>query len=265
MLLWTLGKKLEDEFDGANRRNLLHFINENYGTNTRTSQMTIEGNGAMIEQPRGLTYVSRVLERSPSANDTDEYINEKHLIEKRELVRISTCAIFHKYTRGPGVPHTFVGFIRQWPALPQVVVFLSVCVLPIATIPAEEQYVVRKVKALGGIYGVTYYLGFRDEFNVDCESLANEICKEELLADPNASGAWLSEIKTLLSNATHIVPHYHVVSKAVGTGFFSPARNFLRRIVIEDVYRRIASMFPETENWITPADEIIHVGITARI
>ena len=42
--------------------------------------------------------------------------------DRRELVRIPTCAIFHKFAAGRGVPHSFVGFIRQWPALPQVVV-----------------------------------------------------------------------------------------------------------------------------------------------
>ena len=44
--------------------------------------------------------------------------------DRRELVRIPTCAIFHKFASGKGVPHSFVGFIRQWPALPQVVVSL---------------------------------------------------------------------------------------------------------------------------------------------
>ena len=42
--------------------------------------------------------------------------------EKRELVRIETCAVFHKLTPGPGVPHSFIGFVRQWPSLPRVVV-----------------------------------------------------------------------------------------------------------------------------------------------
>lgn len=44
------------------------------------------------------------------------------LEEKLELARIPTCAVFHKLTPGKGVPHSFIGFIRQWPALPRVVV-----------------------------------------------------------------------------------------------------------------------------------------------
>ncbi|KAK2467233.1 hypothetical protein APHAL10511_000782 [Amanita phalloides] len=267
MLLWTLGKRLEDKFDGANRKNLLHFIQENNGIDSRASQTTLERvtTGATINQVRSLTYVSRVMEKDPG----DVYTKEDLVNETRELVRISTCAVFHKYTRGPGVPHTFVGFIRQWPALPRVVVFLSVCILPIARVPPEEQYVVRKVRTLdelkSGIYGVTYYLGFRDEFGVDPVALADKICQAELAADPSASDAWLAEIRTLVGSATHIVPHYHVVSKPTSSGYFGAVLNFVRRTLIEDVYRRIASMFPETANWVTPADEIIHVGITAFV
>ena len=192
-----INQKLEDEFDGANRKNLLHFIQEQNGTNSRTSQSTFEGRA--VEPLRGLTYVSRVLERSPSAESTDVY-GKEHMIEKRELMRISTCAIFHKYTRGPGVPHTFVGFIRQWPALPQVVVcnYCFACYSLLidynrsscqfvfclsrtylwknVTLSGKSERLEVRVllsfhrcyKTIGlGIYGVTYYLGFRDEFNVE--------------------------------------------------------------------------------------------------
>lgn len=38
------------------------------------------------------------------------------------LARLPTCAVFHKLTAGRGVPHTFYGFLRQWPALPRVIV-----------------------------------------------------------------------------------------------------------------------------------------------
>lgn len=41
---------------------------------------------------------------------------------RRPLVRIASCAVFHKLTPGAGVPHSFVAFLRQRPALPRVVV-----------------------------------------------------------------------------------------------------------------------------------------------
>ncbi len=45
-------------------------------------------------------------------------------------------------------------------------VFLSVRVLPIARVAVEDRYVVSKVRTVEGFYGVTYHLGFRDEFDV---------------------------------------------------------------------------------------------------
>lgn len=122
--------------------------------------------------------------------------------DHQDLARIPVCAIFYKIARGQGVPHTFVGmialsfvrlatvltqvssgFTRQWPALPRVVVsghqssrvrptltyckvFLSVCVLPMARVPPDERYIVNKVRTLEGFYGVTYYLGYREKFDV---------------------------------------------------------------------------------------------------
>ena len=71
-------------------------------------------------------------------------------------------------------------------------------------------------------------------------------------------------------------PHYHVVSKHVNVGYISPFINYLRAFLIEGLYRRlgrfslslldlclcadgffIATMFPETANWLTPADEYV--------
>ncbi|PFH49945.1 hypothetical protein AMATHDRAFT_62055 [Amanita thiersii Skay4041] len=265
MILWTWGKNLEDCFDRANRKNLKHFITENYPYDDASSvEVDAAGDVAISEvsRPSVLSYVSRV-----SKEPTGEPGRSVLVEEKREIQRIACCAIFHKFTQGSGVPHTFIGFIRQWPALPRVIIFLSVCVVPVARVPEEDRYVITKVRTFEGIYGVTYYLGFRDDFDINVDYLIGKLCASEVQANPNASNTWLEEIRTLVSNATHIVPHYHVVSKKVDVrfGFLSATVNFLRKWLIEDVYRRLATMFPQTANWLTPADEIIHVGITAFI
>jgi hypothetical protein len=58
----------------------------------------------------------------------DKIASDERDEDRRELVRIPTCAVFHKFASGKGVPHSFVGFIRQWPALPEVVVSLRFAV-----------------------------------------------------------------------------------------------------------------------------------------
>ncbi|KAF8712435.1 hypothetical protein AX14_013103 [Amanita brunnescens Koide BX004] len=259
MLLWTWGKRLEDRFDSANRQNLARFIQENNGTDSQTTIDNTTSAGELVREVQGLSYIAS------QKHKLSEELKESELEEKRELVRISACAIFYKFSRGPGVPHTFVAFIRQWPSLPKVVIFLSICVVPVAKVPLEERYVVKKVRSIEGIYGVTYYLGFRDEFHIENDALADKLCAAELLSNPDARPEWLTEIRFLARGTTHIVPHYHIVSNKTHNGVLSAVGAFIRKWVLEDLYRRVATMFPESANWLTPADEIMHVGITAFV
>jgi hypothetical protein len=93
------------------------------------------------------------------------------------------------------------------------------------------------------------------------------------------SSFFIFDLKYHFSSADFAsVPHYHVVSKNVDVGVMSPVVNYLRAFLIEGVYRRMgrfsilslgilsvadddilftATMFPETANWLTPADEYV--------
>ncbi|KAK2467234.1 hypothetical protein APHAL10511_000783 [Amanita phalloides] len=257
MLLWTWGKRLEETFDAANRQNLARFIQYYEGADSETTIEDIIPED-LVNQARGLSYV---VPHKSEPSDGKESQRE----EKRELVRISASAIFYKFTRGPGVPHTFVGFIRQWPSLPRVVIFLSVCVMPVANVPPEERYVVKRARRIEGIYGVTYYLGFRDAFHIEHDRLADEVCTAEAGFNPDVTESQLNNIRQLVRNTTHIVPHYHIVSQKPYYGRIAVVTNYIRKWLLEDLYRRVATMFPETANWLTAADEIMHVGITAFV
>ena len=159
---------LEDRFDGANRRNLRHFIvSSEKGEVTipaREKAPSIASDNDELEELESVQERYYYLARDKTISDS---LQEQAEDDRRELVRIPTCAIFHKFASGKGVPHSFVGFIRQWPALPQVVVslllvtvkslltrsrkiFMSVCVLPIARIPADQRYDVDKVRSVKG-------------------------------------------------------------------------------------------------------------------
>jgi KUP system potassium uptake protein len=252
MSLWVWSKRLEDEFDGQNRMNLRHFIHSNKKPQS-DDDVSSEG-----DYPVSYYYTIR----NPSV---DGSVDEKTTELRREIQRIPTFAIFHKLAVGKGVPHTFVAFVRQWPTLPRVVVFLSVCIVPLPRVPPAERYVVTKVRTVEGFYGATYYIGFRDDFDVKGEELVEKICALERQLNPRVSEALLQEIRSVAESTTHIAPHYHVVSRQVDVGYISPVVNCIRAFLIEGLYRRLATMFPETANWLTPADEIIHVGINAII
>ena len=110
-----------------NRRNLRHFIAAG-----EKGEVTIPA-GPGPERPHTITSENDESDDAESVQERYYYLahdkNKNDSIlerpeDRRELVRIPTCAIFHKFAAGRGVPHSFVGFIRQWPALPQVVVSL---------------------------------------------------------------------------------------------------------------------------------------------
>ncbi|KAJ7689182.1 potassium transporter [Mycena rosella] len=252
MSLWTWAKGLEDKFDGENRTNLRHFIHSN--SDEQEDEEEEEGDEEVAEEKvKPLQY-----------HYTVEGYGDKIEDEKHPLVRFPTCAVFHKFTRGQGAPHTFTGFIRQWPALPRVVIFLSVSVVPIARVSKEARYAITKVRTVQGFYGVTAYLGFREAFDIRVGDIIEQICELELGLDPTQINGAVEEIRAVSRSTTHIAPHYHVVSKHVDAGKFSFAVNWIRKYLIEDIYRRLATMFPETGNW-RFAEEIIRVGINAKI
>lgn len=56
-------------------------------------------------------------------------------------------------------------------------------------------------------------------------------------------------------NFIYSIPHHHVISKFVNAGFLTPVINPIRRFLIESIYRRLATMFPESANWALDNEE----------
>lgn len=162
---------MEDRFDGANRRNLRRFIvagEKGEVTIPRENRHEITSEHDEFEESVSVQERYYYYAHDKIANDSAQEEAE----DRRELVRIPTCAVFHKFAAGRGVPHSFIGFVRQWPALPQVVVsllwsllslanflpihsrkiFMSVCVLPIPRVPTEQRYDVNKVRSVKGLW-----------------------------------------------------------------------------------------------------------------
>lgn len=282
MVFWTWAKGLEDKFDGANRRSLRHFISKeitekiNYSPVVRRlvlGSVTPQAEDTIVETPNEDAGNSTAVNTQLQANLDSEphFLEETKLYlsvgdRKTLLPRMSTMAIFHKLSSGKGVPHTFSGFLEQWPALPRVVIFLSVRIMPIAHVPTENQYRVTKVRSLPGFYGATYMLGFRDKFSVDTHALLELILSLELRATDSKKHAdeIVEEIKEAAKTVTHVVPHYHVMARKIII-WGAPVVNWIRKWLIEDIYRSVAYVFPETATWKMKADDIIHVGVTAEI
>ncbi|KAF8520592.1 potassium transporter [Hysterangium stoloniferum] len=260
MIFWTWARGLEEKFDGANRKNLRHFIipadaGEKASTNDDSHE--IEKNNA------GPSLVPSVGSR-PAL-----YLADDNGQPSTQLAVLPILAVFHKFASGKGIPHTFVGFLRQYPALPRVVIFLSIRVLSVARVNPDERFIVDKVRSLDGFYGVTYQRGFKEEVDVDINVIIRDICTLEKRArvggDPHDLEDAIQEIREAAKRTTHIVPHYNVVSKRVEfSQSFKPVNyvvNGVRRGLIEFLYHRLVTIFPETANWMTAADEYVSLAL----
>ncbi|EJU00469.1 potassium transporter [Dacryopinax primogenitus] len=286
MIFWTWAKGLEDQFDGVNRHNLRHFIvnaahlphgnaggkDDKLGKSTAvnctsTTATLIQGSHAEEVEPstEDDVYSKDGGEGKPDAL----YLVSEDKTYVRELSRVPIMAVFHKLAGGKGVPHTFYAFLKQWPALPRVVVFLSIKVLPIGHLPVdEERYVITKVRSLKGFYGVTYQIGFREDFNVKVDEIVAGLCAVEAryAQDDEEGERVVREIRTAAETSiTHIMPNYWVFSKKINAGFITPVIRYIRAFLIEGLYRQVAQTFPDSVLWRGHQEEIIRVGINAEI
>ncbi|KAI0060612.1 potassium transporter [Artomyces pyxidatus] len=267
MTFWNWAKGLEDRFDGANRRHLSRFIvtSEKATTLYQPPRLPAASDDGSIQSADPLekagdvdaTYYCMV----PAGGDEGGEPSEV----RRELGRLPVLAVFHKMAHERGVPHSFISFIRQWPALPRFVIFLSVNVLPIGHVTLADRYVVDKIDTVPGFYGVSYYLGFRDEFEMQMDEIVKRLSALEARLNPTDAAELIKQLEAVASTSTHVVPHYDVQSRKLDVGRLSPIVNWIRAFLIEDLYRRLCVMFPETVNWLASADEIIHIGVNARI
>lgn len=119
-----------------NRRNLRQFVTVDSSEESRERKLRRRVNSIPPKEVTSLTYIGTTLNSNGVVDDDEEesleaeekvhrtlyLIPEDPSEGRRPLARLPTCAVFHKLTAGRGVPHTFYGFLRQWPALPRVVV-----------------------------------------------------------------------------------------------------------------------------------------------
>jgi len=270
MSFWSWAKGLEDRFDSKSRRLIEGFI-------------VPDGAGAVFgesEKYEGGEFVTVQEQQNDSDNNRALYFvtpslqDEKapsEIRERRVLSRLPLLAIFHGISHKRGVPPSFSGFLRQWPSLPAFGMFVTTSVLPVPHVEDADRYVVTRVEVLPGFYGITQYLGFRDEAALHIDEIVARVAElEERFAGADAGRRAaahnrVAQLQELARYPTHIIPHYAPKSKGLAMGRLTPVVSYIRRVLIEDIYGRLSIMFPEGEAWLAPADEIIHVGVTATI
>ncbi|KAF8318168.1 potassium transporter [Clavulina sp. PMI_390] len=274
MAFWTWARGLEDDFDRRNRRDPHSFLLSSSSSRLVSSISEDKLDGAYIVKSSDPTVTSgQVIEAQSfySAPSKRSSVAERlALVDSdgnagAEVYRLPTAALFYKLTPSPGVPHAFYGWVQNMPALPRLVIFLSVRLIPLAHVDEQDRYSASAYSSIKGFYDVTYNIGFRDDFKPSAESIVQLVSELEGRADPPNALKIIADLKSMARIMPHIIPHHFVTSKHINFKFASGPCNAIRQFLIEGLYRRLATMFPGTANWNVNQADILRVGVNAPI
>ena len=152
------------------------------------------------------------------------------------LPLISRMAIFYGSTpSGIGVPHSFAEFLRGYPALPRIVVFLNTRIVTVPHVNNQFRYSVNKVRSMEGFYSITMRIGYLEHKLPVAEDIAMA-----LSAHPHVSEI---SFEDAVSHITHVLPSYNFSSNSEATT--NKATRWIRRFLIEEIYARARVMFPD--------------------
>ena len=189
----------------------------------------------------------------------------------KHLARSDNFAVFWKPSSGNGVPHSFSQFLTKYPSCPSVVIFLSVKILAVPSIPVDDSVVVRRVRMYPGFYTATLRQGYKDHLHLSelNMQLFNHIRSLERLA-----GSSEAQIKSTINylietkrTFTHIYPSYYPAARPIVDSIYSMDLTFgakllsllkprilwwtthdvVRGFFIEDFYRRLKGAFAEED------------------
>lgn len=205
----------------------------------------------------------------------------------KPLPRSEMVAVFWKPSSGNGVPHSFSHFLTKYPSCPSIIIFLSVKVLAVPSIPTEQSVIVRRVRRYPGFYTATLRQGYKDHLRL--EQLNKQLMQqiEALERIASVSQQHLKEILKGLDESqktvTHIYPSYYpaaeVHSKSIraasGTSrwklIWHPINlwftcvDLSRVFLIEVLYRRLQGAFAEEDGPFDAREEVIRVVVTAIV
>ncbi|BGP41752.1 hypothetical protein JCM10450v2_005818 [Rhodotorula kratochvilovae] len=187
------------------------------------------------------------------------------------LARLPVFALFHNHSSSSseGAPHAFTAFIRSYPALPQVIVFLTVRVVGVPQVAFEDRFLVDRLRQFDGLYLATISFGYRDA--LDLSEIAPPL-RDRIIALETRSAHDGEELKDKVRKideavqgaVTHILPHFHVSADRSPSSRRPHLVRLVRAFLLEEVYRRIAVNFDPYEQFRFASEEdVLRMGVAA--
>jgi len=289
---WFWFRNLEMSFDSENRVELSRLLtpirtneDEKRRGNIKSSASSIKATTEEIDfsstaetpaievsEPEKVD-LSRITSTSSGTTAAEEVFAAKtHLFlvdhpQRIKLVRLPVFALFHHPSSSRGAPPTFQAFIHRYPALPSVVAFFTIRVVSLPRIALEDRFVINKYRKFEGFYEVTYRLGFRDQ--VDMTDIHRPLGQRLISMEQRAGdAAALVRVQTIVEAAKaasiHIFPSYHCTSKFVSDSWSSRVKQQIRGGLLT-AFGKLAGLFPETDHFILNEDNVLRVGVNARV
>ncbi|RSH89944.1 hypothetical protein EHS25_001930 [Saitozyma podzolica] len=268
IVFWSWARGLEDSFDDSNAEKLSRIITRRaLDEKSPLRKPVVNDTEGVSNDDLHLSHsVEADAEEELSTQGSEHHIPPLYLRaatgESTVLTRIPVMAIFHRNdAANRGVPHSFVSFLQRYPALPEIVIFLSTRIVGVPHVPEDDRYIVNKVRSLQGFYGVTLRVGYLDSKTPSLPVLLPYLTSIE--ARSSASPAPVIDALTAaVHNATHFIPSYTVISRRSGWVPWV----WVRRILIEEIYGRARVIFPDYVAALDAMqDDTIHVAVSAVI
>ncbi|GAA6004079.1 hypothetical protein JCM10207_002415 [Rhodosporidiobolus poonsookiae] len=261
LLLWSWAKGLEDEFDRLHRHRLADVMRR---SPTMADEKDARHGADEVEED--ITTMD-VLRRSSVKRPHPPDYELAH--GGASLARPPVFALFHNHSSSSseGAPHSFTAYLRNIPALPQIIIFLTIRTCGVAHVSEEDRYLVDRVRAFTGIYIANVSFGYRDE--IDLSSVAGPL-RNRIVALEMRAAAGEEDLRDRIEtvdravkgSVTHILPNFHVTSDP------SEQRNkvvrIVRKFLLEEVYRRVAVNFDPYDQFKFGSEEdVLRMGVAA--
>ena len=232
MLFWAWGRDREERFELEHTQ--------------RLGDLFVADTNVDLEEKEPLELITAPHDGPSTSNEPSPELSAplaRHPVAVRRadgkpqnLPLISRMAIFYGSTpSGVGVPHSFAEFLRGYPALPRIVVFLNTRVMAIPHVDSRSRYSVNKVRSMEGFYSITMRMGY----------LEHKLPVAEDIALALASHSQVSEVgfEDAITHITHVLPTYNFSSNPRATT--NRVTSWIRRFLIEEGYARARVMFPD--------------------
>ncbi|RHZ60185.1 hypothetical protein Glove_357g24 [Diversispora epigaea] len=238
MLIWRWGTTLKVKYELRNKTRLDDIFASNFSEKEKEVQESDSGHSDEILQ---------TIERQRSENIQLQLLGTGFPVN-----RLPGIGLFYKEA-GMGVPLSFCHFVRHFPAVPEILIFITIRPIPVPLVGEEDRLIVKKVGNYEKVYQVIGRYGYTENI-YQGEEFITKLITAIYEIDPKT--------KTILENlknevVTYVIGHQKLVARSNS--------RWWKRAFLEIYSFLVKNSRQIYANWEIPVDDIIEVGMKIAI